>query len=1196
MKTLRKLAQAVLRPWVLVLLGLVALALIIWFAGPLFAFADRRPLESETARWVAMAAVFLAAGARLAWRAWQTRRANAALTAQLAAQPSAPSAEEASASAEAETLRRRFADAMTVLRSAQLGAPEHRTVGGTLAALAPGRYLYQLPWYVFIGPPGSGKTTALLNAGLRFPLADKLGEQKLAGIGGTRNCDWWFTDQAVLIDTAGRYTTQESNRPVDAAAWTNFLALLKKHRPRRPLNGVLVTVSVADLLTQSAPEREVQADAIRDRILELHAELGLRLPVYVLVTKVDLLAGFMEFFGELGKEERAQVWGVTFPLDEQPDARPPLEALGGELAALEKRLEERLVDRLQQERDPGRRALVYGFPQQFAALGDPLRDLMERVFADSRFAQAGLLRGVYFASGTQEGAPFDRVLARMARSLGLEHEVLPPQRPSGKSFFLTRLLEEVVFREQGVAGTDRKVERRNALLQAGALALSLLVAAGLIGAWWSSYQKNRAYVAVVEERVAPVAKMVDNFNAVQSSDVVALLPLLQSVRGLAGASPGETAPRMGWGLYQGDKLGQAADNAYRRLLQDALLPRLQLQLEARLRAAMNDRPEALYDALKTYVMLAQPKQFDPAWFRRQVLADWDASLPRSVTAESRRALEAHLDALIAQAPLASPLPLDHKLIGNARAGLARIPAANRIYDGIRRDPAMEALPAFTVIARGGPSAPLVFTRASGAPLTQGVPGLYTIDVYRGRFEKSAEQAARGLAAEEAWVLGTESGARSLVASDQLREEVRRLYLQDYGKQWEAFVSDLRVRKASGLQDSIQLASALSASDSPLPILLREIVNQVTLVPPADEPPKTLVDKAQSAIASARKAAEGAGLPELGDKRAKLEAELVDQRFDRLRQFVRGVGGKPPAGLDQVAPLMTELYQHLVSVDTAMKRKMPPPPPDVVTKVGAEARRMPDPVGATIAQLAEQATRSQRDVTIRDLNEQFASIAEDCAKAVNGRYPFTRSSATDVLPEDFGRLFGPGGRFDAFVQQDLVRHVDTSTRPWTWRRTGELAGAMTTDGLRQLQRAQAIRDVFFRGGGNKPGLRLDFKPLQMDDSINQFVLDVDGQIVRYAHGPQVPTPVQWPGPRGSGQVRVQLTPPASGAASGLTFEGPWALFRMLDRTQVDATAQPERFNVTFNVDGRRAVFEVTASSVQNPFRLRDLEQFQCPTRL
>ena len=49
---------------------------------------------------------------------------------------------------------------------------------------------------------------------------------------------------------------------------------------------------------------------------ELHDELGVRLPVYVLFTKADLIAGFVEFFDNLGKEEREQVWGVTFPLDD----------------------------------------------------------------------------------------------------------------------------------------------------------------------------------------------------------------------------------------------------------------------------------------------------------------------------------------------------------------------------------------------------------------------------------------------------------------------------------------------------------------------------------------------------------------------------------------------------------------------------------------------------------------------------------------------------------------------------------------------------------------------------------------------------------------------------------------------------------------------------------------------------------------
>ena len=114
-----------------------------------------------------------------------------------------------------------------------------------------------------IGARGAGKTTALVNSGLTFPLADQFGPGAIRGVGGTRNCDWWFTDEAVLIDTAGRYTTQDSHQSEDKSAWDGFLGLLKKSRPRRPLNGVFLTISVADLLQKSAGERAQLAQAIR---------------------------------------------------------------------------------------------------------------------------------------------------------------------------------------------------------------------------------------------------------------------------------------------------------------------------------------------------------------------------------------------------------------------------------------------------------------------------------------------------------------------------------------------------------------------------------------------------------------------------------------------------------------------------------------------------------------------------------------------------------------------------------------------------------------------------------------------------------------------------------------------------------------------------------------------------------------------
>ena len=113
---------------------------------------------------------------------------------------------------EAAALRERMSTALSLLKRAR----------GTRG------YLYEQPWYVIIGPPGAGKTTALLNSGLKFPLAAEMGQGAVAGVGGTRLCDWWFTENAVLIDTAGRYTTQDSNAAVDRAGWDAFLDLLQQ--------------------------------------------------------------------------------------------------------------------------------------------------------------------------------------------------------------------------------------------------------------------------------------------------------------------------------------------------------------------------------------------------------------------------------------------------------------------------------------------------------------------------------------------------------------------------------------------------------------------------------------------------------------------------------------------------------------------------------------------------------------------------------------------------------------------------------------------------------------------------------------------------------------------------------------------------------------------------------------------------------
>jgi type VI secretion system protein ImpL len=1203
----KKLFRMVFNRWVLAGLGLIAIALLIWFVGPLFAFASYRPLESELVRWILIGLLVIAYLVRVSVRALKARFSNKQLIDGLLRQPAgAARPEPGPAAQEVAVLQQRFQSAMGVLRSARLGGARGGRISHWLSALSPRQYVYQLPWYIFIGPPGSGKTTALLNAGLEFPLADQIGEQAVRGVGGTRNCEWWFTDQAVLIDTAGRYTTQESHQEVDAAAWSGFLKLLKKFRPRRPINAAIVTVSVSDLLSQTPAQREAQANAIRRRIVELHDTLGIRFPIYLLVTKADLLAGFMEFFSTLGKEEREQVWGFTFPVADNLAGPAPLASIPTELAALEKRLNDRLIDRLQQERDPQRRALVYGFPQQFAALREPLEDLLRKIFAATRFEQAALLRGVYFTSGTQEGSPLDRVLGALGRSLGLERRLLAPQRASGKSFFLTRLLNGVVFPEANLAGTNRRWERRRALLHTATLGLALALVVGAILAWSVSYTRNKAYIAEVRERLQPVGKDVASINALQGTDVVSLLPVLRSVRELARSSalPGNAAPvSMGFGLFQGDKLGSATDNAYRRLLQDAFLPRLALRIEDLLRRDARENTELQYESLKAYLMLHTPERFDPAALTAFITLDWQRNLPRETTAEQRTELESHLQALLAGGPAVSPLRPDLELIAATRATISKTPIAQRIYSRLKLQGVGQDIPEFTIAKAAGPSAALVFIRESGRPLTQGVPGLFTYDGYHKAFLRESARVTTQLAAEEGWVLGLPAKEQGAVAATQIGEQaledVRRRYLEDYARTWESFLKDIRVVPSADMQTSIQLARLLSAPDSPLLQLMRAVVREVTLVP-EDGSSKTALDKGIDALKSKRDDLKQlfGGPREQAPATAETQPEaIVDRRFDDLRRLVRGPGGGAPAPIDQLPPLMSELYTHLVAVDEAQRRKVIPPPSDVPTKIRAESARMPDPVRSAMADLAAFAERGVQGQTRALLNEKLLSQVRDfCMKAIPGRYPFTKTSDRDVTQEDFGRLFAPGGLIDEFVSRDLAPHIDTTTRPWTFRRAGELAGGDTSASLVQFQRAQMIRDVFFRGGGKTAGLRLEFKPLEMDATITQFLLDVDGQIIRYAHGPQVPTPVQWPGPRGSTQVRLQVTPPSANGSSGVLTEGPWALFRLLDQARMESTPDPEKFRVTFVVDGRKAVFEIITSSVQNPFRLRELEQFQCPSHL
>jgi hypothetical protein len=336
--------------------------------------------------------------------------------------------------------------------------------------------------------------------------------------------------------------------------------------------------------------------------------------------------------------------------------------------------------------------------------------------------------------------------------------------------------------------------------------------------------------------------------------------------------------------------------------------------------------------------------------------------------------------------------------------------------------------------------------------------------------------------------------------------------------------------------------------------MRAISRETTLTPP--EGAKTMADQAGEKLASAKQelgkvlglgAGEAAGTT--AAPRERLET-IVDDRFVQLRQLVAGDGKGAP--IDGVTQLLNDVYVQLSATETAIKDKVAPPPGDAAARVKAESARLPEPIRSMLQQLSSAGTSQTLAATRESLSSAVgAQVGQFCHMATDGRYPFVRSSNRDVTREDFARLFAPGGLIDDFFQKNLAPFVDTSTRPWSFKRVQEqsLGGP---GNLAQFQRAATIRDVFFRGGGS---VRLDFKPLEMDPAITQFTLDVDGQLVKYAHGPQVPQSIQWPGSKGGVSARIQITPPGPGGTSGQTTEGAWALFRLFDKARVEGLGAP-----------------------------------------
>jgi type VI secretion system protein ImpL len=737
-----------------------------------------------------------------------------------------------------------------------------------------GSALFRLPWYMIVGPPGAGKTTALRQSGLAFPALDPRSGGGMRGIGGTRNCDWWLTNEAILLDTAGRYATEAD----DYDEWTAFLDTLKRYRSSKPINGVLVAISVTDIIEAREEQIEEIAKRLRGRIDEIATRLQMLVPVYVMFTKVDLIAGFVEMWGDLRKSERGQIWGVTFPLA-GAERRDPAKAFEPEMDLLVEAVHARALRRVGTERQPELRARIYQFPLELEAIKRQLVDFVGALLQPNTYRDTPILRGVYFTSGTQEGRPIDRVIGGMMAAFNMGAPMVPQQQQysqqqgESKSYFVTDLFRRVVFPDQHVAARTQGEARRQFINRLIFSIVALVVAVcGVLPSLYT-FGRNMSLVSDTKE-IAAKAKHIDWHDSTPPLDKVRALDDLRSqVELLDGWHERSVPMGMGWGMYAGDRILVSLRSVYVQSLQAAFVQPTKAQIEHELAPAAGQTKSSIeqygayFARLRMYLSMTDPQRIQGDDGDREItgLTDAWARALGITSGPDKAVLRAHVEEYVHMVArgLVPPWVQEGPLVARVRAVLQQTSRVDRDYSALVHEANENVAPITRAnMFRGATFAEYVESKSTPEVT---VLGAFTRVGWESYVRDALDERRAKKLARDRWVLGEseEQGVKEILAG---LKQLEARYFSEYRDAWANFVRDLQVRRPEN--DMAALKELSSASETPWPmlILLQQMAENTRLQPSPDSPLANvgqavqgrLTDLVNSAATNAQKAIGDAG--------------------------------------------------------------------------------------------------------------------------------------------------------------------------------------------------------------------------------------------------------------------------------------------------------------------------------------------------
>lgn len=1155
-------------PWFLGLLLALMLVLFLWILGPLVAIAGVVVFESVTARLAGTLAIVFLWGLAVAVLSSRRRK-------QEASDPALAVQREQEATA-TERLREERRHISQIISKAVKTVTTSNFYGPT------SRSRYTLPWYLVLGASDCGKTSMLLNSGLQFPLNEQA-DRYLHTLKSTEKVDVLFGNQAVFIDTPGSFTEDVSG-PVSRGLWKKLLQSLFRVRPAKALNGVVACVSMRDLIDPDTSRHEHLARVIRDRLSEVLRGLRAYVPVYLVFTKCDALPGFAEFFANLSRSEREQIFGCP--------ARSSItdpEALHRELNALLQALNAQIITKVHQERDSLARAGIFRFPQQLAAMTPVIKEFVFRAFGPSRYHRPVMFRGFFFSSALS--APNSMAGAAREGELPYQQGFQASRGDYAKGLFLLRLFEDFIISEAGMAGADKE---RIWLLRCRrfgtqlAAALVLIVSVSVLGL---SFRDNFSRLDVLEDVLGKFEHEQRLHPAGGSPAEV--LPELAQLEAAMGVYRGDEDPfhSRRLGLYQGEAFGESTRQAYTGTLRERLLPRVRQMAVEAIRRSLNDLG-ALKPALRAYLMLCQPEKVQKTFLEGWLEAQWSELYQGR--ADDQHALMRHMSLLIAEG--FPPAPPDEQVLSTARAALLKKPLPQLAYLQMKEE------------AAESEQSPFSFRAALGGHMsifsgdTYSIPYLYTVAGFQDFVVERCPDIVAGLT-EESWIFGPKPPLLSTLDVEKISRAVRAMYFRDYARHWSQALHSLRVARPRSMAGAADVAEQLCSGASPAVLVLRELRKNTTFAVEVEQQSELegavedqVARKGRQKLASVTgtKVAEAltkGALDAAAQARVKAareavrDAQLVRLAFKPLDNLLDADGSPAPAlKATQDALVRARDFFRRIAGSESLEAKaletltaMAQDSDATLRHVEDAAKRLLTPVGEWYREVSDGGFDELLEVVASVVDAAYrGSVLRVYESNLKMQYPFDTHSERDSDLVEFAGFFKEDGVLDGFLDAYVRPFVDAKgdLRP-IMGRTLPISGAA----LKHLNLANKVKDAFFISG-EKLGIALVIEPYALDVRLKQVDLAHGDRILSYWHGPVLPSNFVWP-------IETGLPPEASlsitdvhGFKSSRTMRGDWALLRLLRQGRIKRQ-DGNTCLVEMEESGRWAQFLVHLRSRTNP---------------